>query len=69
MESSKQNHLAEEGSSKALPSLIKAITANELAGFDSVEEHQDLNRRLKSTLVHPLSTSIFVSYISFVIST
>ncbi|KAK4431398.1 S-type anion channel SLAH3 [Sesamum alatum] len=59
MENSKQNHLAEEGSSEALPSLIKAITANEVAGFDSVEEHQDFNRRLKSTLVHPLSTSIF----------
>ncbi|KAL0400658.1 UNVERIFIED_CONTAM: S-type anion channel SLAH3 [Sesamum latifolium] len=60
MENSKQNHLAEEGSSEALPSLIKAITSNEVAGFDSVEEHQDLNnRRLKSTLVHPLSTSIF----------
>ncbi|KAL0304353.1 UNVERIFIED_CONTAM: S-type anion channel SLAH3 [Sesamum radiatum] len=59
MENSRQNHLAEEGSSRALPSLIKAITANEVAGFDSVEEHHDLNRRLKSTLVHPLSTSIF----------
>ncbi|KAL0299617.1 UNVERIFIED_CONTAM: S-type anion channel SLAH3 [Sesamum radiatum] len=59
MENSKQNHLAEEGSSEALPSLIKAITANEVAGFDSVEEHHDLNRQFKTTLVHPLSTSIF----------
>ncbi|KAG8381217.1 hypothetical protein BUALT_Bualt06G0099200 [Buddleja alternifolia] len=57
MENSK---LAKDACSpEVLPSLIKAISANEVAGFDSVKEHNDVKGRLKSTGVHPLSPSVF----------
>lgn len=62
MESSEQNHSSKDDSPEVLPSLIKTITAHEVAGFDdSVQEHDDVNGRLKSTDSHPLSSSVFVS--------
>ncbi|KAK6155621.1 hypothetical protein DH2020_009869 [Rehmannia glutinosa] len=60
MENSKEKHLAnEEESPKAVPSLIKAIAANEVAGFDSVKQDNGFNSQLKSTANRPLRTSIF----------
>lgn len=60
MEMNKQNHFSvEEESSEVVPSLIKAITANEVAGFDSSKEHDDLESQLKSVGLNPLSTSAF----------
>ncbi|KAK6132154.1 hypothetical protein DH2020_034110 [Rehmannia glutinosa] len=59
MENSKQKHLANEESPKAVPSLIKAIAANEVAGFDSVKQDNGFNSQLKSTANRPLRTSIF----------
>lgn len=56
-----QNHIDMAGAEdchEALPSLIKAITANEVAGFDSVN---DLKREPKSSAIHPPSASVFVS--------
>lgn len=54
-ESMKQNHIAEEDCNEALPSLIKAITANEVAGFDSFTAH---NGEPKSPAIHPSSASV-----------
>lgn len=56
MEKSKENQV--------LPSLIKAITANKVAGFDSVDEQDDLNsRQPKLTRFHPLRIDVSVSHI------
>ncbi|KAK6131798.1 hypothetical protein DH2020_034456 [Rehmannia glutinosa] len=56
----KEKQLAnEEESPKAVPSLIKAIAANEVAGFDSVKQDNGFNSQLKSTSNRPLRTSIF----------
>lgn len=57
METNKQNH-----SSEVVPSLIKAITANEVVGFDSSKEHDDVESQLKSTCFTPLNTSVIVSH-------
>lgn len=51
MENIKQNLSSKEGSPEVLPSLIKAITAHEVVGFDSIQE-----------LHHPSRLSAFVSY-------
>ncbi|KAK6121861.1 hypothetical protein DH2020_044376 [Rehmannia glutinosa] len=60
MENSKQNHSSNEDLPEVLPSLIKAITAHEVANFDSVQQqHDDVRSRLKSTGFRPLSTSAF----------
>ncbi|KAL3834295.1 hypothetical protein ACJIZ3_009031 [Penstemon smallii] len=55
----KQNHSANEVSFEVLPSLIKAITENEVSGFDSVKEINDVNHRTKSTCLPPLSPKVF----------
>ncbi|GER34346.1 S-type anion channel SLAH3 [Striga asiatica] len=59
MEERKQNHLESEDPQQKLPSLIKAIAANEVSGFDSVDGHNnDHKSPLNSTAFHP-KTSIF----------
>ncbi|KAL0382402.1 UNVERIFIED_CONTAM: S-type anion channel SLAH3 [Sesamum calycinum] len=59
MESSKENSSPREDSPEELPSLIRAITAHEVAGFDSLKDHDDLKDRLQSTGFHPPSASVF----------
>ncbi|KAL3524349.1 hypothetical protein ACH5RR_017183 [Cinchona calisaya] len=44
-------------SQEILPSLIEYITSNEVAGFDSIKEHNDLNDQLATTGVHSFSIS------------
>ncbi|KAK4489592.1 hypothetical protein RD792_005404 [Penstemon davidsonii] len=61
MEDSKQDYHSEKEDGDELPSLIKAINENELFGFDSDKEHNDVNGRLKSTGLPPLSPKVFVS--------
>ncbi|CAI9775046.1 unnamed protein product [Fraxinus pennsylvanica] len=58
MENSKQNHVSAEDSPEVLPSLIKAIASNEVAGFDSVKELDDVNDRFKSNGHRPSSLAI-----------
>ncbi|KAK6117672.1 hypothetical protein DH2020_048589 [Rehmannia glutinosa] len=56
----KQNHSSKEDLQEVLPSLIKAITAHEVADFDSVQQqHDNVRSRLKSSGFRPLSTSAF----------
>ncbi|KAL0358911.1 UNVERIFIED_CONTAM: S-type anion channel SLAH3 [Sesamum angustifolium] len=59
MESSKENSSPREDSPEELPSLIRAITAHEVASFDSLKDHDDLKGRLQSTGFHPPSASVF----------
>ncbi|KAL6509279.1 hypothetical protein OROGR_022589 [Orobanche gracilis] len=64
MMNNKQNHLGKnEEPDQTLPSLIKAIAANEMSGFDdddgSVKENHGFNSQLISNRSHPLRTSIF----------
>lgn len=56
MENSKENNWGKEGS---IPSLIKAISANEVVGFDTLKEHKDLKCEVRSC--QPLSISVLVS--------
>ncbi|KAK4489585.1 hypothetical protein RD792_005397 [Penstemon davidsonii] len=58
MEDNKQNHSANEVSSEVLPTLIKAITENEVSGFDSIKEI-NVNNGMKSTCLPPLSPKVF----------
>ncbi|PIN21675.1 hypothetical protein CDL12_05633 [Handroanthus impetiginosus] len=51
MENSKQNHLAKEEGHDIIPSLIKSISAHEVAGFDF--DHDDSSRQLKTILAFP----------------
>ncbi|CAA3013789.1 S-type anion channel SLAH2-like [Olea europaea subsp. europaea] len=48
--------MSTEDSPEVLPSLIKAIASNEVAGFDNIKELDDLNDRFKSN-GHPSSSS------------
>ncbi|KAL6508378.1 hypothetical protein OROHE_021920 [Orobanche hederae] len=64
MMNNKQNHLGKnEESDRTLPSLIKAIAANEVSGFDddgsTVKENHGFNSKFISNGFHPLRTSIF----------
>lgn len=52
MEDCKQHHLAKNDSPEVLPSLIKVITAHEVAGFDAVKQPDDVNDRFKSNGFH-----------------
>lgn len=52
--------MSTEDSPEVLPSLIKAIASNEVAGFDSIKELDDLNDRFKSN-GHPSSSSAIVN--------
>ncbi|KAL3834289.1 hypothetical protein ACJIZ3_009025 [Penstemon smallii] len=60
MEDRKQDyHSEKEDTLDELPSLIKAINENEVFGFDSDKEHNDVNGRPKSTGLPPLSPKVF----------
>ncbi|KAK4489590.1 hypothetical protein RD792_005402 [Penstemon davidsonii] len=58
MEDNKQNHSANEVSYEELPTLVKAITKHEESGFDNIEEINDVNGRMKSTCLPPLSPKV-----------
>ncbi|PIN21676.1 hypothetical protein CDL12_05634 [Handroanthus impetiginosus] len=51
MENRKGNHLAKEEAHDVIPSLIKSISAHEVAGFDF--DHDDSSRQLKTILAFP----------------
>ncbi|XP_059667146.1 S-type anion channel SLAH2-like [Cornus florida] len=57
MENSKHQGLAEQDSPEVVPSLIKFVNANEVAGFDSVKGQSCLNNQFQPNGFHSFSLS------------
>ncbi|CAL5407891.1 unnamed protein product [Camellia sinensis] len=58
MESSGDMALSKQDSPEVLPPLIKFITANEVAGFDSVEELKHVDNQFQENAFHSFSPSV-----------
>ncbi|KAK9292395.1 hypothetical protein L1049_020362 [Liquidambar formosana] len=57
MENSEYQGSAKQDSPEVLPSLIKYISANEVAGFDSIEDYSNLNKQYQKTGIQPFISS------------
>lgn len=65
MENNEHLGLSKLGSPEVVPSLIKFIAANEVAGFDRVEEPKNLDIHHQQTGFQFFSSSATVSFFSF----